>query len=118
MKSTLRLFGILTLLVAHALPSCLADSPLVPVTMQLDWKPNVQFAGILMALEKGYYREAGLDVRVQPVDQEMKVVESVVQGTNWIGCSESGVLLGARAQGAPIKAVGTMLQGSPFCSPL
>ncbi len=115
MKPPLRLLGILALLLTRTLVPCLAETPLVPVTMQLDWKPNVQFAGILVALEKGYYREAGLDVRVQPVDQEMKVVESVVQGTNWIGCSESGVLLGARANGAPIKAVGTMLQGSPFC---
>ena len=41
---------------------------LVPVTMQLDWKPNVQFAGLVVAVEKGYYREAGLDVRLRPVD--------------------------------------------------
>ncbi len=88
---------------------------LTPVTMQLDWKPNVQFAGLIVALEKGYYREAGLDVRLRPVDAQMKVVEAVEAGTNWIGCSESGVLLGARAKGARVKAFGTMLQGSPFC---
>jgi hypothetical protein len=102
---------------AHAFAASLVARPaeIIPVTMQLDWKPNVQFAGLVVALEKGYYRDAGLDVRLRPVDSGMKVVEAVEAGTNWLGCSESGVLLGARARGARIKAVGTMLQGSPFC---
>jgi ABC-type nitrate/sulfonate/bicarbonate transport system substrate-binding protein len=102
---------------AHAFAAGLVARPaeIIPVTMQLDWKPNVQFAGLVVALEKGYYRDAGLDVRLRPVDSGMKVVEAVEAGTNWLGCSESGVLLGARARGARIKAVGTMLQGSPFC---
>lgn len=112
MPQFLRLLALLLV----PLSLCLrAADPLTPVTMQLDWKPNVQFAGILVALDRGFYREAGIDLTLRPVDQEMKVVESVVSGTNWIGCSESGVLLGARAHGARIKAVGTMLQGSPFC---
>ena len=92
-----------------------AADPLTAMTMQLDWKPNVQFAGILVALDRGFYRDAGIDLTLRPVDLEMKVVDAIVSGTNWIGCSESGVLLGARAHGAPIKAVGTMIQGSPFC---
>jgi formylglycine-generating enzyme required for sulfatase activity/ABC-type nitrate/sulfonate/bicarbonate transport system substrate-binding protein len=87
----------------------------VAITMQLDWKPNVQFAGLLLAKERGYYAEAGLDVTIRPVDVEMRVAEDVAGRTNWIGCSESGVLLGARAKGLPIRAFGTMFQGSPFC---
>jgi ABC-type nitrate/sulfonate/bicarbonate transport system substrate-binding protein/formylglycine-generating enzyme required for sulfatase activity len=92
-----------------------AAEKLTPVVMQLDWKPNVQFAGLLLAKEKGYYAAAGLDVTIKPVDVEMKVVEAVATGSNWIGCSESGVLINARAQGQPIKAFATMFQGSPFC---
>ena len=33
-----------------------------PITLQLDWKANAQFAGPLVAKEAGWYREAGLDV--------------------------------------------------------
>lgn len=110
-----KLLRLLALSLAILQRSLSAADALTPMTMQLDWKPNVQFAGILVALDRGFYRDAGIDLTLRPVDQEMKVVESVVTGTNWIGCSESGVLLGARANGAPIKAVGTMLQGSPFC---
>ena len=109
------LLAILSLLHALLPGKGMRAADLVPVTMQLDWKPNVQFAGLIMAIEKGYYRDAGLDVRLRPVDAQMKVVEAVERGSNWFGCSESGVLLGARAKGARIKAIGTMLQGSPFC---
>jgi NitT/TauT family transport system substrate-binding protein len=56
-----------------------------------------------------------LDVTILPVDKEMLVAENVAAGTNWIGCSESGVLINARAEGLPIKAFATMFQGSPFC---
>lgn len=84
------------------------------LTFQLDWTPNAQFAGLLLAQERGWYRDAGLDVTFLPVEPSMKVVERVVSGTNWIGCSESGVLMAARASGAPIKAIGTMLQASPM----
>jgi len=88
--------------------------PPTPITFQLDWKPNVQFAGLLLAQERGWFREAGLDVTFLPVDAGMKMVERVVAGTNWMGCAESGVLLAARAKGSPIRAFGTMLQGSPM----
>ena len=30
-----------------------AAHKLIPVTMQLDWKPNVQFAGLLLTKDKG-----------------------------------------------------------------
>jgi ABC-type nitrate/sulfonate/bicarbonate transport system substrate-binding protein len=95
--------------------SAVAAQKLIPITMQLDWKKNVQFAGLLLAKERGFYAEAGLDVTILPVDKEMLVAENVAAGTNWIGCSESGVLINARAEGLPIKAFATMFQGSPFC---
>jgi NitT/TauT family transport system substrate-binding protein len=88
---------------------------LVPVTLQLDWKPNVQFAGPLLAKERGWYREAGLDVTILPIPKDEAVVSNVVSHANWIGSAESGVLLGARARGQPVRVVGTMLQGTPMC---
>jgi ABC-type nitrate/sulfonate/bicarbonate transport system substrate-binding protein len=82
--------------------------------MQLDWKPNAQFAGLLVAFEKGYYTDAGLDVKILSVDSLMDTVGRVVAGDQWIGCAESHVLLAAKAKGAPIRAFGTMIQASPF----
>lgn len=92
-----------------------AGRPRTPVVFQLDWKPNVQFAGLLLAEARGWYREAGLDVVLRPIDADERVVERVTAATNGLGCCESGVLLAARARGEPVRAVGTMFQGTPMC---
>jgi NitT/TauT family transport system substrate-binding protein len=114
----MRFATLLTLLLVGA-QGCLGlrgaePRPLTPVVFQLDWHPNVQFAGLFLAKERGWYREAGLDVTLLPVDPEMRVIDRVLGGTNWLGCTESGVFLAARAGGARIKAIGTMFQGSPM----
>lgn len=36
------------------------------VTLQLKWLPQAQFAGYYVALSKGFYKEAGLDVVIKP----------------------------------------------------
>ena len=43
------------------------ESSMTPITVCLDWTPNTNHTGLYVALEKGYYKEAGLDVTiVQP----------------------------------------------------
>lgn len=101
------------LLVSLILPVSAAEP--IPVTFQLDWKPTAQFAGLLMARERGWYREAGMDVTLRPIPQDEGVVSNVVHHPHWIGCVESGVLLKERSSGSPVKAIGTMLQGTPIC---
>jgi ABC-type nitrate/sulfonate/bicarbonate transport system substrate-binding protein len=88
-----------------------------PVTVQLDWIANAQFAGVLVAKDKGWYDEAGLDVTVKPIDlQAMSTsVGSVLKGTNMIGIADGLVLLNARRDHKPVKAFATMLQASPLC---
>lgn len=89
---------------------------LTPVRVELDWITNAQFAGLLLAVERGWYREAGLDVTVVPVNQEtMQTIEPVVaaQGLS-IGVADGSALLRARAAGAPVQAFATMFQASPI----
>ena len=87
----------------------------VPILMQLDWKANAQFAGLLLAKEKGYYAQAGLDVTIRPAGEGgADVVKTLLDNPNSIGSAESSELLEARGKGAPIKAVATMFQGSPM----
>jgi NitT/TauT family transport system substrate-binding protein len=54
---------ILTLaLVAFACSAHAADK----LTLQLKWVPQAQFAGYYVALAKGFYKDAGLDVTIRP----------------------------------------------------
>jgi NitT/TauT family transport system substrate-binding protein len=88
-----------------------------PVTVQLDWITNAQFAGVLVAKENGWYEKAGLDVEVKPIDLEAMTtsVAAVLNGPNVIGIADGLVLLNARASHQPVKAFATMLQASPLC---
>jgi NitT/TauT family transport system substrate-binding protein len=84
------------------------------MTMQLDWKFNVQFAGLLMADHLGLYRKKGLNVVINPWKDDMIVPDEVMANPMMIGCSEQNLILDAQAKGAPLKAVATMMQASPY----
>jgi len=105
----------LALMTLALLVSRLAASEPVPVSLQLDWKPTAQFGGILLARHRGWYREAGIDLTLLPIPKDEGVVSNVVRHARWVGSIESGVLLEARSRGLPVKAIGTMLQGTPMC---
>lgn len=93
-------------------PSPAADR--VPLTMQLDWKYNVQFAGLLLADHLGLYKEKGLEVAIKPWESNMVVPDEVAANPVMIGCSEQNLILEAQAKGAPLKAIATMFQASPY----
>ena len=90
----------------------LADEP-VPITVQLDWKPGIQFAGLLVAQERGWYRDAGLAVTIRANDFRRPYVDLVAEDDHTIGTSEARTLFNARVRGLPIRAVATMFQVSP-----
>jgi NitT/TauT family transport system substrate-binding protein len=88
---------------------------LFPLTVQLDWIQNAQFAGLLVAKEKGWYAQQGLDVTIEPVNRStLDTVGLVVSGRHVIGCADGMALLRARQAGQPIQAFATTLQGSPL----
>jgi NitT/TauT family transport system substrate-binding protein len=88
-----------------------------PITVQLDWIDNVQFAGVLVAKANGWYEQAGLDVTIRPIDLQAMTtsVGPVLKGTHMVGIADGLVLLNARADHKPVKAFATMLQASPLC---
>lgn len=84
------------------------------LVMQLDWKFNVQFAGLLMADHLGLYADKGLQVMIKPWESNMIVPETVRDSAMTIGCSEQNLVSEAQAEGARLKAIATMFQSSPY----
>jgi NitT/TauT family transport system substrate-binding protein len=84
------------------------------LTVQLDWTASAQFAGILVAQQRGLYLNHGLDVTVLPADESMQTVRLTAEHPDWIGVTEADVLLVEHAKGYPVKAFATMLQTTPF----
>lgn len=85
-----------------------------PLTMQLDWKFNVQFAGLLLADFQKLYADKGLAVTLKPWESGLVVPEVVAANPTTLGCAEQNLILSAQAEGAPIQAVATMFQASPL----
>jgi len=121
-RSPVRGFALL-LLAATWLPQAACSAPAetqapdepIPVVMQFDWIFNAQFAGFYQAIEQGYYAEAGLEVELRGgVTTEKTVPVTINEPKISFGSTESNVLLGDAAAGAPVRAIGTMFQDSPM----
>jgi diguanylate cyclase (GGDEF)-like protein/hemerythrin-like metal-binding protein/PAS domain S-box-containing protein len=91
--------------------SCLAADE--PVTLQLKWLHQFQFAGYYAAQEKGFYREAGVDVRIIEAKPDTDVIEEVVTGRAEYGVGTSALVL-SRQQGKPVVAIAVIYQHSPL----
>jgi len=81
-------------------------------TVQLKWLHHFQFAGYYAALEKGFYREAGLDVTISEGGPTAEVENDVATGKADFGVGTSALLLNL-AKGQDLVVLGQVFQHSP-----
>jgi ABC-type nitrate/sulfonate/bicarbonate transport system substrate-binding protein len=63
------------------------------VSLQLKWKHQFQFAGYYAALERGYYRDAGLDVEIREGGPDVDAMKAVEGGKADFGVCTTSILL-------------------------
>ncbi len=107
----LNIMQIRAMLVSALLCSCFSAAA-EPIHLQLRWHHQFQFAGYYAALEKGYYKAAGLEVIIHEGTPEKKPVQEVLQGHAQYGEANSELLL-ERLRGAPLVALAAIYQHSP-----
>jgi len=90
-----------------------SDSGSETVTLQLRWYHQFQFAGYYAAKEKGYYRDAGLDVIIKEVDLNTDSIEEVVSGRAHYGICVSNIVI-QRNNGMPVVVLAAIYQHSPL----
>jgi len=83
------------------------------VTLQLKWHHQFQFAGYYVAKELGYYKEAGLDVKIEPASTNQDPIANVLDGGAQYGVGSSDLLL-ARNSGKPVVVLAVIFQHSPY----
>ncbi|MGB9739196.1 ABC transporter substrate-binding protein [Chloroflexus sp.] len=83
------------------------------VSMRLQWLPQFQFAGYLVAEARGYYRDAGLNVTILPGGPDAVPLPLVATGANTFGSTGADTILISRAQGIEVVALATWFQASP-----
>jgi ABC-type nitrate/sulfonate/bicarbonate transport system substrate-binding protein len=82
------------------------------ISLQLKWHHQFQFAGYYAALEKGFFRDEGLEVELKDRDVAQNNVEQVLQGESQYGIADS-VLFLYQAQKSPIVIIAPIFQHSP-----
>lgn len=111
-RLTTRLAVLLAALVAlSAALGCGGGSDKDSVSVQLDWTPNTNHMGIYVALAKGWYKEAGLNVKVQPYT-DVNPDTIVANGKADIGVSFPPNVIFSRAAGLDVVSVAAVLQSS------
>jgi len=83
------------------------------VSLQLQWADQFQFAGYYVAIEKGFYKEQGLDVTLLPFNPKREAIDIVVGGEADFGIGRSSLLID-RLEGKKIVALAAIFQNSPF----
>lgn len=90
-----------------------AQPPIEKVSVQLQWADQFQFAGYYVAKERGFYRDAGLEVTLQKFDSKKLSVDEVMAGRSTYGIGRSS-LLNDRMAGKNVVALSAIFQSSPF----
>ena len=81
------------------------------VSLQLHWKYQFEFAGFIAALEKGFYKEEGLDVNLKEYEFGQDIIKEVLSGNSEFGIYNSNILL-ENLNNKPLKLVSSYFKRS------
>ncbi|QOY52403.1 ABC transporter substrate-binding protein [Candidatus Sulfurimonas baltica] len=73
--------------------STLLFSSVEKVTVQLEWKHQFEFAGFYAALEKGYYKDVGIEAEIKEFNNNISITDDVLNGKAAFGVSSSSLIL-------------------------
>ncbi|MDN5126349.1 ABC transporter substrate-binding protein [Aliarcobacter butzleri] len=93
--------------------SFLYSNELTPISVQLKWKHQFQFAGFYVAKELGIYEKYGLDVNFKEFDGKNNPLNTVLNNENDFGINDSSLIY-HKLNGADVVAVFSVFKSSPI----
>lgn len=98
------------LLAAVSCGSAESSSGPEDVTLTLDWYPNADHAGIYAAKQQGYFKDAGLNVKIRQPSDPASVLQLVAAGRSEFGVSYENEMTNAVAKDIPVESVMAIMQ--------
>jgi ABC-type nitrate/sulfonate/bicarbonate transport system substrate-binding protein len=86
---------------------------LTPITVQLSWLHQAEFAGLYAAEQQGYFAAEGLQVSFLEGGAEVDFIAPVVNGTAQFGVAQPADVILARADGKPVRSITVIYRRSP-----
>jgi ABC-type nitrate/sulfonate/bicarbonate transport system substrate-binding protein len=80
------------------------------VRFAMDWTPNTNHTGIYVAIDKGWYRDANLEVELLPYSDANTPDTLVATGQADLGVSFAESVVVDHVEGLPVKSVAAILQ--------
>jgi NitT/TauT family transport system substrate-binding protein len=91
------------------------SAELTKASLRLKWLPQTQFAGFYVAQAKGYYKDEGIDLTINPGGPNLLTENLVAAGTDTFGLSGgTDSVFAARDKNLPIISIGVAHQLTPF----
>jgi NitT/TauT family transport system substrate-binding protein len=100
---------VLSLFLFLGVPGAEAQDPL---TLQLKWVPQTQFAGYYAAKDKGFYTEEGLDVTIKAGGSEINPSQVIAAGGADVVVDWMASALHTRELGVPLVNIAQIFRGS------
>jgi NitT/TauT family transport system substrate-binding protein len=89
-----------------------AASELIKVSLVPHWIPQAQFAGYMVALEKGFYREAGMDLNLLRGGPDNPPFKALREGRATFGSDWVSAGIRTKVSGTPVVNIGQITQRS------
>jgi NitT/TauT family transport system substrate-binding protein len=112
-KMLVMVIFLLTLFITSCSPLATPTPPLTPITMQLQWTHQAEFAGFYAADQNGYYAEEGLAVTFLQGGATVDHMAAVQEGKAQFGTTSADALITARDQGKSLRAIAAVFRRSP-----
>lgn len=75
------------------------------VTIMTDWSPHGMHAGLHLAVQKGWFKDAGVNVEVLDGKGSVSTIQQVAAGKIDVGFAQLGAMAPAVANGLPVTSI-------------
>lgn len=91
----------------------LKEEEIIAVKQVTNWFAEPEHGGQYAAFIKDFYKEAGMDMTIEPGGPQVSAVQIVSSGSAMFGMAQADDILMARNQGIPIVAIAATFQTNP-----